>query len=121
MKGLLIIAHGSRRKESNQEVLALRDKIASGTPQVPLIAHAFLELANPTISEGAEQLILAGAKEILVMPFFLVAGQHVVTDIPKEIDKVIESNPGIHIEIAPYFGSSDGVVTEMLSQIHRAI
>ena len=118
MKSLLIIAHGSRREESNLEILVLRDKIAKSMPSIPLIEHAFLELAKPNITEGAMKLISSGATEILAIPYFLVAGQHVVADIPKEISALEQLHPNIPITIAPYFGASEGVVVEMLSQVN---
>lgn len=117
MKSLLIIAHGSRREESNTEILTLRDKIASRTPSISLVEHAFLELASPTIEEAANKLIAEGATEITVIPYFLVAGQHVVADIPEEIAAVKELHPGVSITTAPYFGASEGVVNEIVSQI----
>ncbi|MBX2870231.1 MAG: CbiX/SirB N-terminal domain-containing protein [Acidiferrobacterales bacterium] len=120
MKSLLVIAHGSRRQESNAEVLALRHKIAARSPSFSLIEHAFLELASPTIIEGAEKLIAAGATEILALPYFLVAGQHVVADIPNEIAKLQALHPKVSITTAPYFGASEGVVNEMLAQIESA-
>ena len=120
MKSLLIIAHGSRRASSNNEVSALRDQVAAATDVYAHVGYCFLELAQPDIQSGARTLVEQGTTELVVMPYFLVAGQHVVADIPAEIDQLRSAYPNVDIKLAPYFGSSPGVVSELIDQIHQA-
>jgi sirohydrochlorin ferrochelatase len=105
MKSLLIVAHGSRREASNEEVRKLAEKIRS-TPglSVDEVATAFLELAEPSIPEGLEACIQRGADEVLVFPYFLAAGRHVVEDIPAEIAPVQEKYPAVKVSITPHLG-----------------
>ena len=50
---LLIIAHGSRREASNDEVRRLADRVrALCAPGIADVEVAFLELAEPSIAEG---------------------------------------------------------------------
>ena len=114
MNALLIVAHGSRRPESNQEIRTLTRKIASVATGFELVNCAFLELAEPNIVQGGINLIEAGARSIRILPYFLVAGRHVVTDVPAEINKIIAQYPDIRISTEPYFGSSDAIVELIL-------
>lgn len=116
MKSLLVVAHGSRRAESNDEVRDLVKKIAGMQHSFLEIKAAFLELAEPLIPEGIRQLIKNGAKEVVIMPYFLSAGRHVTKDIPADVKTVQDEYPDIKISIAPYLGASDEIREILLKQ-----
>lgn len=110
MKALLIVAHGSRRETSNDEVREITRQVAEiAGDEFGLVASGFLELADPSIPDGIQRCIDAGAAEVVVLPYFLSAGRHVAEDIPAEIGVAQDRNPGIKISQAPYLGSADGV------------
>ena len=106
MKSLLIVAHGSRRQASNDEVRALSEAIAREKTEFELVDCAFLELAEPLIPQGLEHCIERGATEVVVMPYFLAAGRHVVEDIPGEVAPVQEKHPDVKISITSHLGAS---------------
>lgn len=107
MQALLIVAHGSRRAESNDEVRALAQQVARLTDdQYHLVGSAFLELAEPSIPDGIQHCIDQGATSITIMPFFLSAGRHVVTDVPTLVREKQQQHPHLQIRIAPYLGVS---------------
>ena len=105
MKSLLIIAHGSRRENSNEEVRALAIKVSQlENTRFDEVTAGFLELAEPSIPDGLEACIKRGAKEVVVFPYFLAAGRHVVEDIPEEIAPIVAKYPDVNVRIAPHLG-----------------
>ena len=117
MKALLVVAHGSRRAESNDEVRQLTGRLESQTESVfDRVQCAFLELAEPSIPDGLRAALHAGAEQVTVVPYFLSAGRHVVTDIPAEIDVVRGEYPDADIMLAPYLGAAPGLVDLLLQQ-----
>ena len=64
-KALVVVAHGSRREASNEEVRALAERL-SRMPgnEYDSVTAAFLELAEPLIPDGVVQAIDAGAQEV---------------------------------------------------------
>jgi len=114
-RALLVVAHGSRRAQSNDEVreltALLRERAADEYGQV---SCAFLELAEPSIPDGIEQCIAAGAREVVVLPYFLSAGRHVAKDIPADVAGKQAEHPDVAITIAPYLGAAAGIVELML-------
>lgn len=107
-EALLIVAHGSRRAASNDEVRALTGRVRdTADGRFGAVECAFLELAEPGIPAGLEALIARGARRIRVVPYFLAAGRHVAEDIPDEIADVRSANPDVSITIAPYLGRSE--------------
>ena len=115
-RSLLVVAHGSRRKESNEEVRALAEKMSSAKHGFYVIKAAFLELAEPSIPGGIRELIQHGANEVVVLPYFLSAGRHVVKDIPADIEAIRQEYPDIKITIAPYLGAADGICELLFKQ-----
>ncbi|MBN2162092.1 MAG: CbiX/SirB N-terminal domain-containing protein [Pontiellaceae bacterium] len=120
MKALLIVAHGSRRKESNEEVRRLAKRIKENAgPAFDMVQSAFLEISSPQIDSAIADLVDAGADEIKVFPYFLSAGTHVVNDIPRIINEEQLARPNLHIEILPHMGALQGISTLILSQIYH--
>ena len=120
MKALLIVAHGSRRKESNDEVRRLATRIDENSgPAFDLVSSAFLEISSPQIDSAVADLVEAGAKEIKVFPYFLAAGTHVVNDIPRLIKEEEEHHPSVHFEMLPHLGALQGISTLIINQIYH--
>lgn len=116
MKALLLVAHGSRRESSNEEIRELTRRLRALNEAFDAVDCAFLELADPSIPDGIRSLIRAGAREVVVLPYFLSAGRHVIEDIPGDIAKVAPDYPEVEIRQAPYLGAAAGVVELLLSQ-----
>lgn len=116
MNAMLIVAHGSRRSASNEEIRRLTKKV---TPYVEdshtHVGCAFLELAEPSIETGIVQLIQQGAKRITVVPYFLAQGTHVTDDIPQIVSTVQELHPGTEIVITDYLGKSEMIPEVLLN------
>jgi sirohydrochlorin ferrochelatase len=114
-KALLVVAHGSRREASNDEVRALAARLSELPDNgYDSVTAAFLELAEPLIPDGVVDAVDAGAEEVVVLPYFLSAGRHVATDIPEEVDKAVKLRPKASIRIAPYVGSMAAMTDLMM-------
>ena len=115
MKALVVVAHGSRREASNDEVRALAGRLGEMSgKEFDRVSAAFLELAEPLIPDGIVSAIDGGASEVVVLPYFLSAGRHVAEDIPAEVEKAVKLRPDANIRIAPYVGSMTGMGDLML-------
>ena len=107
MSSLLIIAHGSRRAASNDEVRTLAEAVRAQPGQAyDHIETAFLELAEPSIPAGLAALAAKGATEIVAFPYFLAAGTHVAQDIPEAIAEFTAAHPAIKVRMTPHLGAS---------------
>lgn len=116
MKALLLIAHGSRRKQSNDEVVILADKLKQKCSQQYGIIHAgFLELSETLIPDGIRKCVDDGASEIIVLPYFLNSGRHVVEDIPGIVEQTRAEYPDVDIRIAQHLGASDLMMDLLIS------
>lgn len=115
---LIIVAHGSRREQSNQEVRDLANNMRSLSAQFYNHVDAgFLELAKPSIPEALLQRIASGSTQIDVFPYFLSAGRHVITDVPNEIKTVQDQHPEVTITLKPYLGSFSDLPNMILGHL----
>jgi sirohydrochlorin ferrochelatase len=107
MKALVLVAHGSRRQTSNEEVIALSAVIAREMKDdYPIVEAGFLELAEPSIPEAIDRCVRQGATDICIVPYFLSAGRHVHEDIPGEVDKARAMHAHTAMTILPHIGGS---------------
>jgi sirohydrochlorin ferrochelatase len=119
MKALLLVAHGSRRQQSNDEVDKLAEQLRERCGEEYQIVHsAFLELADTLIPDGIRRCAQEGATEIVVLPYFLNSGRHVVTDIPEEVDSVRDELPGVEIKLASHLGASSVMLDLLVDTAH---
>ncbi|MHB0972908.1 MAG: sirohydrochlorin chelatase [Thiobacillus sp.] len=115
MPSLLIIAHGSRRAASNDEVRALADAVrAHAGATYDHVETAFLELAEPSIPGGLAALAAKGASEIVAFPCFLAAGTHVAQDIPGAIAEFTAAHPAVAVRPTPHLGAPAGLPAAIL-------
>ena len=116
MKALLLIAHGSRRQQSNEEVVLLADKLKKNCADQYHIIHAgFLELAETLIPDGIKKCVDDGATSIVVLPYFLNSGRHVIEDIPEIVNETKPLYPQTDIKIAPHLGASELMMDLLIS------
>ena len=110
MRALLIVSHGSRRQQSNEEVNQVCEELRrylGGSFDV--IRSAFLEIAVPSIPDGIKQCVDEGSSSVTVLPYFLAAGRHVAEDIPSIVDAARKEFSGVAFSITNHIGASEGM------------
>lgn len=101
-QALLLVDHGSRRKEANENLDRAAEAIRKEAPEL-MVVVAHMELAEPTIDTGFEQCAEAGVTELVVFPWFLAEGRHVKQDIP-ELCEAASKRHKLPFRLAPPFG-----------------
>lgn len=118
MKALLIVAHGSRKKESNEEVLRLAEDLDNTRDSgFDKVLCAFNQFSKPSVEDQIEALAGLGASSITVLPYFIAAGSHVVMDIPALVKVAEHRYPGVTFKLTPHFGAFQGVKSLIVSEI----
>ena len=107
MKALVLVAHGSRRQASNEEVITLTKAMAEHMKEdFPIIAAGFLELTEPLIPDAIDLCVQQGATDVCVLPYFLSAGRHVQKDVPAEVDKARKMHSHVPMQVLTHIGGS---------------
>lgn len=118
MNGLIMIAHGSKKKLSNNEFLNLVEEIEKKNDSFSKVEASFLEFATPDIDSVVKNFLNNGISKIYFYPYFLNSGKHVSVDLPDIINNLKKTYPLIEFILLPHFGVSDkisGIIIEDLS------
>ena len=59
------------------------------------VVAAFLELAEPSIPQGGQQCVAAGATRVVLTPYFLSAGVHVREDLQRFQGELGAAHPAV--------------------------
>ncbi len=79
----------------------------------PLVGTACLEIGavplHQQIIAFSRRAWAAGARRLRVVPLFLLAGVHVMDDIPAEVEQARQGLPDLTVELCPHLGSHPGI------------
>jgi len=91
---VLLLAHGSPVPAANAD---LHEQVAQVRRQTgyEIVEPAFLEGASPSIPEGIDACVAQGADAVLVIPYFLLPGRHVVRDLPEFVQEAKVRHPHV--------------------------
>lgn len=115
---VLLMAHGSRRTEANRDLVALAERVRAQS-SYDVVEPGYLEIAEPTIPQGARACVNRGATRVLMLPFFLSAGSHVVEDLERHRRELSAEFPEVAFVLCPPLGLHPlmtGIVLERLSE-----
>ena len=114
-KALLIVDHGSTRKEANDMLSAVAENCRKLRPDLSVhVAH--MELADPNIAQGFEQCVKDGAQEVIVHPYMLSPGRHATSDIPRIVAECSLKHPGVTVYVTAPLGIDDKICEVILKR-----
>jgi len=119
-RGVLVVGHGSRRPEANEDVREATRRIGE-RGHFGLIEAAFLEIEHPNISEGFGKLVERGANEITVHPYFLSPGRHTRGDIPLEVREAASHHASVSYRITEPLSAHPLVIEASAQRIFESI
>jgi sirohydrochlorin ferrochelatase len=108
-RAVLLVDHGSRVAGANAALDAVAAQLARRLPD-RLVRVAHLEIAPPSIGEGIDACVAAGAREIVVHPYFLSPGRHTSHDIPREVEQAAARHPGVRVLLSPPLGPHEKLI-----------
>jgi len=100
---ILMMAHGSRIPQANDAAREVAKMVQEMTG-FDIVEVAFREMHEPNIQHGIDDCVNRGAERILLMPYFLFMGAHVLHDLPEEIEEAQRRHPGLIMEMGPHLG-----------------
>ena len=117
---ILLVDHGSRRAEANQQLESIAQLLRNRDPgRIVRIAH--MEIAKPTIAEGLAACVSAGAREIVVHPYLLAPGRHSREDIPTLSAEAAAGHPGVAVRVSEPLGVHDKLADVVLERVDAAV
>jgi sirohydrochlorin ferrochelatase len=116
---VLLIAHGSRRREANADLDFIAAALRRAGRYV-VVETAYLELAEPTIDQGGERCVAAGARTVILVPYFLSPGVHVREDLSAARSRLGARHAGVTFRLAEPLGRHP-LLAEIIAERARAV
>jgi len=116
---LLLIAHGSRQAEANDDLHFVAEELRRRGPY-PIVAESFLELATPTIEQAAAECVNLQANRVILLPYFLSAGLHVQRDLTAMRARLTERYPRVEFVLAEPIGRHPLLLDVLLERARAA-
>ena len=118
-RAILLVDHGSRREDANRVIEAVAAALRARRPDW-VVETAHLEVAPPDVSAGIDACVAAGAREIVLHPYFLAPGMHAARDIAALVERARARHPEVTIRITEPLGFHSRIVDVVLERVDDA-
>jgi sirohydrochlorin ferrochelatase len=106
---VILLGHGSRVPEAGKSM----EKVAAGLKRkygYAIVEVCYLSRLGPHFPEIFEKCVKQGADCVVVIPYFLHEGLHIVLDIPSMIQKTAARFPNVRVLLGKNLGFDDVLV-----------
>lgn len=100
---ILLMAHGSRIPEANDAAREIAAMVKEMTGY-EIVEVSFREQHLPNIQAGIDACVAQGAKQVLLIPYFLFIGAHVQEDLPEEMAEAKRRYPQVEFAMGTHLG-----------------
>jgi sirohydrochlorin ferrochelatase len=118
-EAVILLGHGSRAPgagEGMERVAAgLRERLGNG-----IVAVCYMANQGPAFPDALENCVARGASKVVVIPYFLHAGMHIVQDVPDLLKKEAERFPGVELVLGKNLGFDDCLVDLVLKRVSES-
>ena len=119
---IILLAHGSRLQQANDEVLQLAELLQQSKPNDEITTRsAFLQFGKPSLQESIDDAAKNGCLEVLIAPLFLTSGVHINEDIPEIIKEAREKYPDIHFKQCRLLGCDSRLAPILWERINEQL
>ena len=116
---IIVFAHGSAVPEANMEVARLAEEVGKRAGCQSRVA--FLEMAQPDLASAVAESVAAGARRIVVVPYFLTMGVHVRRDLPRLIAEQQARYPEVDLLAGQSLEGHPGMAEVLLGRAQEAL
>jgi sirohydrochlorin ferrochelatase len=117
---ILIVDHGSRFPEANEQLRRVAESVRSQAPPGTIVRYAHMEIASPDIGEALAGCVADGAAEVVVHPYFLAPGRHSTRDIPRLVEEAARRHPGLRVRVSDPLGLDDRLARLVIERVRAA-
>ncbi len=118
--GVIVLAHGSKVKTGNEGLFSIVEMLRK-MGKWDMVEAGFLQMAKPGLTEVVDDLTGRGARRIVIMPLLLFSGNHVLKDIPEEIDNERKKFPDVEFCYAKNIGADERIAMIAADRIEEAV
>ena len=120
MNAMILFSHGSTLCGAGETLKTLAQKLETrGTADI--VRVGFLNYSMPRFGEAFDECVAQGATQIVVVPYFLIAGYFVKVELPKVLEPAQARHPNVPVIIAEAMRDHAALEDAVLSCAERAM
>lgn len=116
---ILLIGRGSSDEDAKMDFYNIASILQSQL-SVSTVECAFMGVTTPTVEQGIQTCIANGAKQVIMLPYFLFTGI-LMERMAVMAQQFSDTNSNVSIELASYFGYHPNLQTVLLERLQQAI
>ncbi len=113
---VILLGHGSRVPEAGKSM----EKVAAGLKTrfgYEIVEVCYLSRLGPHLPEAFKRCVKQGAHSVVVIPYFLHEGLHMVLDIPAELQDLASQYDHVRVTLGKNLGFDDVLVDRVERRI----
>jgi len=119
MKAVILLGHGSRVPGAGQDMEKV-GRILQEKYTLDIVKSCHLSRLGPLFPETLAACVSEGAKEVIVIPYFLNMGIHIRLDIPEMMQAEAQKYPEVKIIYGKHLGYDDSIADIIHKRIEES-
>jgi energy-coupling factor transporter ATP-binding protein EcfA2/sirohydrochlorin ferrochelatase len=117
---LMLVGHGSRDADGLEEFWALAAHVREAAADLP-VGFGFIELAEPLVDAGIDELVARGNTDVVSLPLVLLAAGHLKNDGPAALTRARMRHPGVAFRMGRDLGIDPAVLAVAEDRAREAL
>jgi len=116
---IILLAHGSRVPEAGDGMERVAERLREKLRDC-IVETCYMSRLGPHFSEIFEKCAAGGAKNIIVIPYFLHSGLHLVLDIPQMMQEKAREFPDVKLILGKHLGFDESLVDLVTRRVEES-
>lgn len=116
---VILIGHGSRVPGSGGDMEKVAGRLAADG-DIAAVETCYMSRVRPFFPETLGKLVERGARKVVVIPYFLHSGLHLVLDMPEMIKEEAAKYPGVNVIYGKHLGYDDAMVALVKKRVEES-
>jgi precorrin-8X/cobalt-precorrin-8 methylmutase len=117
---IVLLGHGSQNPDSHAEFIQLCELVQRAEPEREVL-YAYLQLRQPDLASVLTKLSEGRLAEVIIIPVFLFAGNHIQEDIPAVIGDLSKRFPAFTIKMGRHLGPDMAIAKLVNERINEVV
>lgn len=119
-EAVILLAHGSRVPEAGEGMERVAERLREEMPGW-VVETCYMSRLGPHFPEVFEKCVEKGARKIVLIPYFLHSGLHMVLDIPKMMQEKARQFPGVRLILGKNLGFDESLVDLVRRRVEESM
>lgn len=113
----MLVGHGSKAARFDGAMKRVASRLRRGPYRS--VRCAYLEITSPSIPDAVRAAVEKGAREVRLLPYFVLSGRHIRQDIPRIVSAEKKRWKGrARVILCPYLGFDERIVSVVKDRLH---